>query len=233
MGKWWSQGSNPGGLIQEPEHEHLAGGGDSDGVKATDSRQCLSLSPGLPGGCRDAREQLAGITAHLPSAISIALDQQNEVAACCFLPLNLGARILGYTVENEGLGKPQSGLQFYMMTGKGQKSCILLKQPWFSEQGSKMQSPVGNFGQGPRALGVHTALSLDIFRGRYLGEPNPGSAFFLSLMVCRAHFHPASPALSLTPPHPLTHSLTHSDDPQVILKEDRTQFHAHILLPSL
>lgn len=43
MGKWRSLASNPGGLIQEPDQEHLAGGQDPDGVKAADSRQSITL----------------------------------------------------------------------------------------------------------------------------------------------------------------------------------------------
>ena len=60
-----------------------------------------SLSPGFPDGCRGAREQLAGMTVHLPSMISTALGQQKEVAAA-FCISNKDAHILGYTVVNEG-----------------------------------------------------------------------------------------------------------------------------------
>ena len=99
MGKCWSQGA--GGLIQEPEQEHLAGEEDSDGVKAlTAGSQSLS-KPWLPRWMQKCQGAV-GWHDCPPAIYDIHCPGPAERSGCCFCISNKDVHILGYTVVNEG-----------------------------------------------------------------------------------------------------------------------------------
>lgn len=62
MGRWWSRGSNLGGLLPQPEHEHLAAGQAPVGV-----RQQVSVILQALASWADAKVPGSSWLAELPS----------------------------------------------------------------------------------------------------------------------------------------------------------------------